>query len=104
VERDDVDMVLRGLRITAPEGMEPRLWRGEGCDACGGTGYRGRMGIYEIFSMGPQFHDPIARDLDLVKIQQLAKEAGMQTMFEDGIEKAMQGQTTIEEVVRVING
>jgi type II secretory ATPase GspE/PulE/Tfp pilus assembly ATPase PilB-like protein len=104
VERDDVDMVLRGLRITAPEGMESRLWHGKGCDACGGTGYRGRMGIYEIFSMGPQFHDPIARDLDLVKIHQLAKEAGMQTMFEDGIEKAMQGRTTIEEVVRVTNG
>jgi len=104
VERDDVDMVLKGLRITVPEGIEPRLWRGEGCEACGGTGYRGRMGIFEIFSMGPEFHDPIAKELDLVKIQQLAKEAGMQTMFDDGIEKALQGRTTIEEVVRVVNG
>ena len=103
-ERDDVETVLRGLQVTLPEGKELRLWRGVGCEACGGTGYRGRMGIFEIFSLGPQFHDPIARDLDLIKIRQLAQEAGMQTMFEDGIEKALEGRTTVEEVVRVING
>ena len=103
-ERDDVETVLRGLQVTLPEGKEPRLWRGVGCEACGGTGYRGRMGLFEIFSLGPQFHDPIARDLDLIKIRQLAQEAGMQTMFEDGIEKALEGRTTVEEVVRVING
>ncbi len=103
-ERDDVETVLRGLQVTLPEGKEPRLWRGVGCEACGGTGYRGRMGIFELFSLGPQFHDPIARDLDLIKIRQLAQEAGMQTMFEDGIEKALEGRTTVEEVVRVING
>lgn len=102
--REDSEAVLRAYRVQVPPGIEPRLWRGKGCPACGGTGYRGRLGIFEVLMFDERFHDPIAHGPDVPKIRQLAKEAGMVTMFEDGIQKAMQGLTTIEEIDRVING
>lgn len=104
VEREDAETILKGLKIPVPEGMVPRLWRGVGCGACGGTGYRGRLGIFEMFMMDERFHDPIARNLDVPKIHQLAKESGMQSMEEDGIHKALTGVTTVEEIIRVIHG
>ena len=103
-EREDAETILKGLKIPVPEGMVPRLWRGAGCGACGGTGYRGRLGIFEMFMMDERFHDPIARNLDVPKIHQLAKESGMQSMLEDGIHKALTGVTTIEEIIRVVHG
>ncbi len=103
-EREDAETILKGLKIPVPEGMVPRLWRGVGCGACGGTGYRGRLGIFEMFMMDERFHDPIARNLDVPKIHQLAKESGMQSMLEDGIHKALTGVTTVEEIIRVVHG
>ena len=103
-EREDAETILKGLKIPVPEGMVPRLWRGVGCGACGGTGYRGRLGIFEMFMMDERFHDPIARNLDVPKIHQLAKESGMQSMLEDDIHKALTGVTTVEEIIRVIHG
>lgn len=103
-EREDAETILKGLKIPVPEGMVPRLWRGAGCGACGGTGYRGRLGIFEMFMMDERFHDPIARNLDVPKIHQLAKESGMQSMLEDGIHKALTGVTTVEEIIRVVHG
>jgi len=103
-EREDAETILKGLKIPVPEGMVPRLWRGAGCGACGGTGYRGRLGIFEMFLLDERFHDPIARSLDVPKIHQLAKESGMQSMEEDGIHKALTGVTTVEEIIRVIHG
>jgi len=104
VEREDAETILKGLKIPVPEGMVPQLWKGAGCGACGGTGYRGRLGIFEMFLMDERFHDPIARRLDVPKIHQLAKESGMQSMLEDGIHKALTGVTTVEEIIRVIHG
>ena len=104
VERGDAEDILKSLKIPVPEGLVPRLWHGAGCAACGGTGYRGRLGIFEMFLVDDRFHDPIARSFDLPKIRQLAREGGMQTMMEDGIQKALNGVTTIEEIVRVIHG
>ena len=81
-----------------------RLWRGEGCHTCAGSGYRGRIGIYEFLYMDERFHDPIVRGPDMLEIMRLAREIGMQSIAEDGMQKALQGVTTLEEVLRVSGG
>lgn len=103
-ERFDAETVLRAAQVRVPDGMPPRLWEGTGCEACGGSGYRGRIGIFEILALDERFHEPILHGPDLNEIRRLAKESGMRTMVEDGIDKALRGVTTVEEVLRVIHG
>ena len=78
-----------------------QLWRGAGCPACKHTGYKGRMGIYELMILDERFHDPILHRAGAPEYLRLAQEKGMRTMFEDGVLKAMQGVTTMEELLRV---
>jgi type II secretory ATPase GspE/PulE/Tfp pilus assembly ATPase PilB-like protein len=66
-------------------------------------GYHGRMGIHEVLSMSPTIKDMVMGDKTGDEIQAQAQKEGMLTMIEDGIFKAAQGFTTIEEVLRVIN-
>lgn len=79
------------------------LYAGKGCSACGSTGYRGRLGIYEAFQVDEKIKELIVKpefSLELLRAQ--AQESGMKTMFEDGLQKVEIGQTTLEEVLRVI--
>jgi type IV pilus assembly protein PilB len=79
------------------------LYRGKGCSACGGTGYRGRLGIYEVMEIDEGMKEFIAKpEFSLEEIRVLASKNGMVTMFEDGIRKIELAQTTLEEVLRVI--
>jgi len=79
------------------------LYRGRGCSACGQTGYRGRIGIFEILNIDEELRKLIINpDFSLDNLNNLAKKRGMITMFEDGLRKAATGITTIEEVLRVI--
>ena len=103
-ERDDVEQELKALKIQPPEGKKPRLWIGRGCRTCGGTGFRGRQGIFEVLLMNEQIHLPIVQGPDLPAIRGIARKEGMLTMKEDGLAKAFQGLTTIEEVLRVVDG
>ena len=76
--------------------------RGAGCDACHGTGFKGRIGIYEILTMAKPIEDAILTGTaSATDIETLARSAGMLTMVEDGILKALDGTTTVEEVFRV---
>lgn len=79
------------------------FFRGKGCPSCNHTGYRGRMGIFEIFRVTEKVRQLIAEpNFTLDKCRDLARSEGMRTMFEDGLLKARRGNTTIEEVLRVI--
>ncbi|MEK7094392.1 MAG: GspE/PulE family protein, partial [Patescibacteria group bacterium] len=79
------------------------LYRGKGCETCGRTGYKGRLGIYEFLEVKDKIKEEIANPgFSLDKLRDLAKEAGMKTMFEDGLLKVQLAVTTIEEVLRVI--
>jgi len=79
------------------------LYRGKGCSACGGTGYQGRIGIYEAFEVNEKIRDIIIRpSFDLRALRDEARVNGMVTMFEDGLEKVQIALTTLEEVLRVI--
>ena len=90
--------------LKLPEANMPKvLYRGKGCKVCGGTGYRGRMGIYEAFEVSEDVRKLIIDpEFSLDKLLATARKNGMITMFEDGLRKASLGMTTIEEVLRVI--
>jgi type II secretory ATPase GspE/PulE/Tfp pilus assembly ATPase PilB-like protein len=77
-----------------------RLFRGSGCSRCGGTGYSGRIGLCELFEINAEIRPLISTRFDAALIRATAIRQGMRTMFEDGLEKALLGETTIEELVR----
>lgn len=77
-----------------------RFYKGKGCYACGDTGYRGRVGIFETLEISPELRDLITRRSDASAIREQAIRDGMVTMFQDGFEKALLGFTTLEEVFR----
>jgi general secretion pathway protein E len=78
-----------------------RLYKPVGCSHCGNSGFRGRVAILEILVMSDPIRDLILAGADAMKILAKARELGMRTMFEDGCLKALDGLTTIEEVVRI---
>jgi type IV pilus assembly protein PilB len=75
--------------------------KGRGCEACGGTGYRGRTGAFEILVVDATINALIRERADSRRIKQAAVSAGMNTLLGDALAKAIFGQTTIEEVIRV---
>jgi type IV pilus assembly protein PilB len=76
-----------------------RFARGAGCAACQGTGYRGRLGIFEIFLVHDGIRAMLGGQVTAARLRQQARADGMRTMREDGIRKIFAGHTTIEEVV-----
>ncbi len=83
--------------------MPKTLYSGKGCSVCGGTGYHGRLGIYEVLSISDEVRRLIIDPNFLLDgLRALAKKEGMITMFEDGLRKVERGITTVEELLRVI--
>ena len=87
------------LQINAED--YPILQRGTGCERCGGTGYRGRIGLYELLVMSDAIRHHIASGADANVIREQAIREGMKTLRQDALEKLAAGLTTPEEVVRV---
>jgi len=77
------------------------LYRGKGCDVCGSTGYKGRMGLYEVMEISETIVELMLNNKSSGEIEKKAVEEGMVTLMQDGVMKALEGQTTIEEVLRV---
>jgi len=86
----------------AEDARPERLWRPKGCKKCGGTGYRGRVGIHEVMMISEEIGDLTIKEATAEAIREVAMEQGMLTLKQDGLEKCRQGQTSIEEVSRVI--
>jgi type IV pilus assembly protein PilB len=78
-----------------------QLMHGEGCDNCRGSGYIGRVGIYELLIINSQFTDMINKDASVNNMRQAFHATGQPSLFDDGMKKVKQGLTTIEEVLRV---
>ena len=80
-----------------------RLWKAkeDGCNACGGAGYKGRFGIYEVLENSAEIQHLIMSSEAADKVEECAVRAGMVTMQQDGLIKALRGRTTIAEVLRV---
>jgi len=97
--------VLRRLETqTGLDLSEATFQRGTGCKHCRKTGYRGRTGIFELLEIDGKLRELITRPATTDELRAAAVEAGMTTMLRDGIEKAAQGITTVEEVLRVLAG
>lgn len=77
------------------------LYKGKGCESCGGIGYSGRLGIYELLLITPEIQDLIVKRASSAEIQKEARKAGMRSLFEDGFDKVKAGATTLEELLRV---
>ena len=86
-------------RFTGPK--PPTLYRAVGCERCGHTGYAGRRAILEILTMSDEIRELVLKRCDVGDIARAAIEQGMVPMRDDGLAKALAGETTIEEVVRV---
>jgi type IV pilus assembly protein PilB len=80
------------------------FYRGAGCDACGGSGYRGRQGLYEVMALTPELRRLILRGGSVEEIRDQAVRDGMLTLRMDGIKKVERGVTTLEEVVKETAG
>ncbi len=79
-----------------------QLWRGVGCEACRHTGYKGRVGFYELMCMNAELAEMVVRRSPLTELKAAAKAAGMRELREDGLVKVLAGMTTPEEVMRVV--
>lgn len=78
-----------------------QLYRGRGCNECGASGYKGRMGIYEVLPVTPKIAQLVLEHPDSATIEKQAVSEGMITMMQDGYLKVLKGITTLEEVLRV---
>jgi type II secretory ATPase GspE/PulE/Tfp pilus assembly ATPase PilB-like protein/FixJ family two-component response regulator len=76
--------------------------RGKGCDRCGQTGFLGRTGVFELFAMNDDFRHHICTGYRESELLQMARASGMRLLIEDGLEKARRGDTTLEELLRVL--
>ena len=93
------EVELRALNLTAASLAQARFAKGRGCDRCRGTGYKGRAGIFEIFTVDDEIRHLINEGAPVSKIRQRARDLGMRTLREDGIRKVVSGMTTPEEII-----
>jgi general secretion pathway protein E len=89
-----------GTRI-APDGNTVVCYAGVGCDQCFGSGYSGRMGIFELMELGDEIRQLIMKNADAASITNVARRNGMRNLREDGWLKVQDGVTTADEVMRV---
>jgi general secretion pathway protein E len=90
-----------GLTADAYERQGEQMYRANGCDACHGTGYRGRTGIYELLVLDDTVRDLVMQHANASMIKNAALARGMRTLLQDGVRRVLQGYTTAEEVLRV---
>jgi type IV pilus assembly protein PilB len=95
---------MRALRIEPGQLRDAHVMRGKGCEHCRGTGYKGRMGIFEIFVVDDEVRHMINKRSATLSLRQRARELGMRTLREDGIRKVLAGLTTAEEVISITIG
>lgn len=77
------------------------LYRGKGCSACGGTGFKGRVGIFECIEITPELQECMLKNPSAQEVWALARSQGAISLYEDGIEKVKGGVTTLDELARV---
>jgi type IV pilus assembly protein PilB len=92
--------MLTQLGINPVELGDREFFFGKGCEICSETGYKGRMGIYEMLRMTDAVRDLVAERAPTLVIRQRALEQGMRTLRDDGLRAIFNGQTTIEEVIK----
>jgi type II secretory ATPase GspE/PulE/Tfp pilus assembly ATPase PilB-like protein len=101
--RKEVTPTRRERELFARYSLEAgRLFRGKGCKACGGTGYRGRTGIFELFTTDERIEEMILQGKKDSEIKSYLVKKGMKPLIINGLEKTLQGETTVTEIERVL--
>jgi type IV pilus assembly protein PilB len=93
--------ILRVLGFRPDEIQGRTFYRGRGCSSCGGSGYRGRQGIFELMEMNISIREMAFNRAPLNEIRKTARAAGMRGLLEDGRTKILNGVTTPDELVRI---
>lgn len=94
------DEAMIDVGFVASEVKEIRTFKGAGCSTCNGTGYKGRVGLYEVMEISEELRELILVGASGLELRRKAIEEGMLTLRQSGLEKIRQGMTTVEEVVR----
>lgn len=92
------EAIVAGWRRTAGRNGELALWQAKGCEQCQGTGYRGRLGLYEVLEGTPAIRRLIRSQASAADFQRTAIGEGMSTLKQDGIVKSLQGKTDMQQV------
>ena len=100
VSRDAVKRL--GMNLEEIDRSKVTFFRGRGCEVCKGSGYKGRVGCYELMPVTDKVRELILAHASAYAIREAAIEAGMKTLKEDAMEKILLGMTTLEESLRVI--
>jgi len=95
---------LIGLGFSEEEAKAIRCYKGKGCPVCNGSGYRGRIAIYEVMPIGPEIREMILEGASADELKKTAVRMGMKTLRMSGLTKVKEGVTSIEEVMRVTFG
>jgi len=93
---------LRRLGLDPAEHKGVRLYRGRGCDFCRSTGYKGRLGVFELMTITDRLRSLVIKAVSIDELREAAQQEGMRTLRQDGIQKVLEGITTIEELLRVV--
>jgi len=88
-------------RVSRENHKEVKIYRNRGCEKCSGFGFKGRIGVYELFLVGPEMEELISKETSEEKLQETALSRGLVTMQEDGLLKVLSGLTTFEEVEKI---
>jgi type II secretory ATPase GspE/PulE/Tfp pilus assembly ATPase PilB-like protein len=96
------DEELSLLKISPSEMETAQFTKGAGCSECRGTGFKGRIGVFELIVGTPSFRHAVASSTDFLTLQQAAAKQGYRTMAEDGKAKVLQGWTTSDEVIKAV--
>jgi type IV pilus assembly protein PilB len=91
--------VLRRLGLASDEVKGKKLFRGVGCEKCGGSGYNGRYAIHELLIVDDELSTAIVKEASALEIKEIAMRNGMRSLRDDGVLKAFEGITTLEEVL-----
>ena len=99
-ETEVTDELLFQLDMSREDLGDKKFYRGRGCDACNNTGYKGRVGLFELMIMNNDLRDMVMRNASVDDMRACAQKYGMVTLRDSGMAFAYEGTTTIDEVVR----
>jgi len=100
VEATYAEEFLASAKIPLEWAEATTFYKGQGCDHCGGTGYKGRCGFYEVMIMSAELRKAIMQEQSTDELRELARREGMLTLREDGMKKVERGITTLDELVK----
>ncbi len=86
--------------MTLEEAKQKKFYYGKGCERCNNTGYKGRMGLFELLIMNEELREMVTAEVSLDEFREVARKYGMRTLRESGLLAIEMGQSTVEEVVR----